>query len=76
MARFFKNLPMLPSLSAVETYAASLGALRISGYTGPDGTFRACVEVTADCAAEDVDEESERILDEPRKFERIAETIG
>ena len=50
MTRHFLNTPMLRDFDDVEAFAEHLGALAIRGYTGPDGSHRAILEITAEAA--------------------------
>ena len=52
--RYFLNSPQLRDFADVEQFAEALGALAIRGYTGPDRTLRACVEITGETAAKEV----------------------
>ena len=61
MTRVFVNAPMLPDREAVERYAYSRGALALAGYTGPDRSQRACLELTPDAAGDEIADEAARI---------------
>ena len=52
--QWFINGPQLRDFADVEQFAEALGALAIRGYTGPDRTLRACVEITGETAAKEV----------------------
>jgi len=50
MTRYFRNSPQLNDFASVEWYADALAAIVVKGYTGPDGTLRACCENSSDSA--------------------------
>ena len=50
MTRYFLNSPQLRDFADVEQFAEALGALAVRGYTGPDGTLRACCEIPSEAA--------------------------
>ena len=51
--RYFLNSPQLRDFADVEKFAEALGALAVRGYTGPDGSLRACVEISGETAAKE-----------------------
>ena len=73
MTRVFIIAPMLPDRAAVERYAFDLGALEIRGRTGPDGSQRACLELTPDAAGDDMADEAERIERMAKQLRATAE---
>jgi hypothetical protein len=73
--RLFINTPMLPDIAAVERYADSIGAFRVVGYTGPDGTYRANVEITADAAGDDIEERAREIEQQAALLRAEAEQL-
>lgn len=50
MTRYFRNSPQLNDFASVERYADALAAIAVKGYTGPDGTLRACCEIPSEAA--------------------------
>ena len=60
--RYFRNSPQFTDFASVEQYADALAAIVVKGYTGLDGTLRACCEIPSETA----ERERER-LDNARK---------
>ena len=54
MTRYFLNSPQLRDFADVEKWAGEVAAIVVKGYTGPDGTLRACVEISGETAAKEV----------------------
>jgi hypothetical protein len=64
---------MLPDRAAVDEYARKLGAVAVSGYTGPDGGMRAIVEITPEAAGQEIAEMARRIEQQSSKLRVTAE---
>ena len=60
--RCFRNSPQFTAFADVEQYADALGAIVVKGYTGPDGTLRACCEFPSEA----VERERINILDKAK----------
>ena len=52
--QWFLNSPQLRDFADVEKWAGEVAAIVVKGYTGPDGTLRACVEISGETAAKEV----------------------
>ena len=52
--RYFLNSPQLRDFADVEKWADEVAAIAVKGYTGPDRTLRACVEISGETAAKEV----------------------
>ena len=74
-SRHFLNTPMLRDFADVEAFANALGALAIAGYTGPDGSHRAMLEITADAAAEEIDRRSRDVEAQAAQLSETAERM-
>lgn len=61
--RYFRNSPQFTDFADVEQYADALAAIAVRGYTGPDGTLRACCEIPSEAA----ERERINILDKPKQ---------
>lgn len=71
--RHFLNSPMLATEAAVEDYARQRGALAVAGYTGPDGTHRACLEITADEAGREIAAQALKVEQQAAALRAVAE---
>ena len=56
--RYFLNSPQLRDFADVEKWADEVAAIAVKGYTGPDRTLRACVEISGETAAKEVVDKS------------------
>ena len=56
--RYFLNSPQLRDFADVEQWADEVAAIAVKGYTGPDRTLRACVEISGETAAKEVVDKS------------------
>ena len=61
--RYFRNSPQFTDFADVEQYADALAAIVVKGYTGPDGTLRACCEIPSETA----ERERINILDKAKR---------
>ena len=61
--RWFRNSPQFTDFADVEQYADALAAIVVKGYTGPDGTLRACCEIPSETA----ERERINILDKAKR---------